>query len=97
MAITSLDGNQFYERMKLIFTEQNSYPATSFIRRVKQRVIHLFTLTQFLCLAVLCIVGFFPYDYVELVMPVILLMLMPLRHFLLPKLFARKDLVVLDN
>jgi sodium borate transporter 11 len=97
MAITSLDGNQFYERMKLIFTEQNSYPATSFIRRVKQRVIHLFTLTQFLCLAVLCIVGFFPYDYVELVMPVILLLLMPLRHFLLPKLFARKDLVVLDN
>ena len=97
MAITSLDGNQFFERMKLIFTEQNSYPATSFIRHVKQRLIHLFTLCQFICLAVLCVIGFFPYDYVQLVMPIVLLLLMPIRHFVLPKVFPPKALTVLDQ
>ncbi|ODM94462.1 Hydroxyacid oxidase 1, partial [Orchesella cincta] len=46
MGITALGGNQLFERILLIFTEQTSYPPNHYIRRVPQRKIHQFTLIQ---------------------------------------------------
>lgn len=44
LAITSLYGNSFFERILLFITEQRAYPPSHFVRRVPQRVIHKFTL-----------------------------------------------------
>ncbi|KRZ49662.1 Sodium bicarbonate transporter-like protein 11 [Trichinella nativa] len=41
MAVTSLNGNEMFERILLLLTEQAAYPPTHYIRRVPQRKIHL--------------------------------------------------------
>ncbi|CAG7823468.1 unnamed protein product, partial [Allacma fusca] len=54
MAVTALDGNQLFERIILLFTEQAAYPPNHYIRRVPQRKVHQFTGFQVLQLAVMC-------------------------------------------
>ncbi|KAH6941942.1 hypothetical protein HPB50_024458 [Hyalomma asiaticum] len=78
MAVTSLIGNQMFERFMLLFTEQAAYPPNHYIRRCPQRKIHLFTFCQLVQLAVLCFFGFAPWPYVQMVFPVVILLLLPL-------------------
>merc|ERR1712029_1192928 len=42
MAVTALYGNQMFERVMLLFTEQSAYPPNHYIKRVPQRKIHIF-------------------------------------------------------
>lgn len=76
MGITALSGNQLFERVLLIFTEQLSYPPSHYIRQVPQRKIHQFTLLQVVQLAVLCVVGFFHSPFVKVIFPLVLLFLL---------------------
>lgn len=79
MAITSLNGNQMFERITLLFMEQAAYPPNHYIRRCPQRKIHAFTICQVVQLSVMCFFGFAPWPYVKMVFPVIILLLLPLR------------------
>ena len=54
MAITSLGGNEMFERMLLLITEQQAYPPTHYIRKVPQRKVHLFTVCQLLQVCACC-------------------------------------------
>ncbi|CAG0898498.1 unnamed protein product [Cyprideis torosa] len=96
MGITALDGNQFWERILLIVTEQALYPPNHYIRRVPQRTIHIFTSCQFLQFAVLCAAGFSPWPYTKMAFPVILLCLLPIRHLILPKFIEKKHMDAMD-
>ncbi|KAH9366081.1 hypothetical protein HPB48_011202 [Haemaphysalis longicornis] len=78
MAVTSLIGNQMFERITLLFMEQAAYPPNHYIRRCPQRKIHTFTACQLVQLAVLCFFGFAPWPYVQMVFPVIILLLLPI-------------------
>ncbi|VDP13422.1 unnamed protein product [Soboliphyme baturini] len=80
MAATSVNGNEMFERILLLVTEQAAYPPTHYIRRVPQRKVHLFTVCQLLQLAVLCAFGFAPYPYVEMVFPLICFCFFPIRY-----------------
>ncbi|CAI2356618.1 unnamed protein product [Caenorhabditis sp. 36 PRJEB53466] len=86
----SLTGNEFWERILLIFTEQRAYPPTHYIRRVPQRIVHQFTIIEFVQLAILVVIGFAQYHYVEMVFPMVIAAFIPFRHFILP-LFIRKQ------
>jgi sodium borate transporter 11 len=97
VALISLNGNEFFERLLLWVTEQNAYPPNSYVRHVKQRSIHLFTLTQIGQLVVLCALGFAPWPYLKMVFPVALLAFMPFRHFIIPKGFEKTYLDALDG
>ncbi|CAA91473.4 Bicarbonate transporter-like transmembrane domain-containing protein [Caenorhabditis elegans] len=90
MAFSSLTGNEFWERILLIFTEQRAYPPTHYIRRVPQRVVHQFTIIEFIQLVILVAIGFAQYHYVEMVFPIVIAAFIPFRHFFLP-LFIRKQ------
>uniref|UniRef100_A0A1I7T050 HCO3_cotransp domain-containing protein n=1 Tax=Caenorhabditis tropicalis TaxID=1561998 RepID=A0A1I7T050_9PELO len=90
MAFSSLTGNEFWERILLIFTEQRAYPPTHYIRRVPQRIVHQFTIIEFIQLAILVVIGFAQYHYVEMVFPIVIAAFIPFRHFILP-LFIRKQ------
>ncbi|KAF1747346.1 hypothetical protein GCK72_023808 [Caenorhabditis remanei] len=90
MAFSSLTGNEFWERILLIFTEQRAYPPTHYIRRVPQRIVHQFTVIEFIQLAILVAIGFAQYHYVEMVFPIVIAAFIPFRHFILP-LFIRKQ------
>ena len=113
LALTSLDGNQFFERVSLFFTEQVSalsfdayahrsrlqaaYPPNHYIRQVPQRKIHLFTVLQLVQLVILCALGFSPILYTKLILPIWLVAMVAFRYQLLPKIIAIKYLRALDQ
>ncbi|PAA57199.1 hypothetical protein BOX15_Mlig006279g1 [Macrostomum lignano] len=97
MAITALIGNQLFERTLLLFTEQAAYPPSHFLRRVPQRKVHIFTCLQLLQVLVLCALGFNSIAYAKLGFPVILLLQMPVRHLLIPKVINENYLDALDK
>ncbi|XP_064608647.1 solute carrier family 4 member 11-like [Liolophura sinensis] len=97
VAVTALYDNQFFERMLLYITEQSAYPPNHYIRRVPQRKIHLFTFTQIVQLAVLCLFGFYPFPYLKMFFPVLIFLLIPARHKIIPKIIEKKYLDALDS
>ncbi|KAI1280565.1 Sodium bicarbonate transporter-like protein 11 [Halotydeus destructor] len=97
MAITSLSGNQMFERITLLFMEQAAYPPNHYIRRCPQRKIHLFTGCQLIQLGVMCFFGFSPWAYVKMVFPVIILLLLPVRHKIVAYVIDAKYLEALDG
>ncbi|OWF45125.1 sodium bicarbonate transporter-like protein 11 isoform X2 [Mizuhopecten yessoensis] len=97
VGVTSLDGNQMFERIMLLFTEQSAYPPNHYIRRVPQRKMHSFTLLQLLQLVVLCGFGFAPYPYLKMFFPVLIFLLIPLRHKVIPHVIEHKYLKAMDS
>uniref|UniRef100_A0A1I8HGT6 UDENN domain-containing protein n=2 Tax=Macrostomum lignano TaxID=282301 RepID=A0A1I8HGT6_9PLAT len=104
MAIRGLVGNQMFERILLLVTEQlrdsvpqAAYPPSHYLRRVPQRKVHAFTLLQLLQLALLCTLGFSWVSLAKLAFPAVLLLQLPVRHILLPKLIDESFLDALDK
>lgn len=97
MAFTSLAGNEMVERLLLLITEQQAYPPTHYIRRVPQRKVHLFTTCQILQLILLCVIGFSPYPFIEMVFPIVCFCFLPIRHILIPRMIDYKYLDALDG
>lgn len=97
LAVTALHHNQLFERITLLVTEQAAYPPNHYIRTVPQRKIHLFTFVQLIQLFFLCGFGFAPIPYLKMVFPIMLLLLLPARHKLVPFLVEKKFLHSLDG
>ncbi|XP_066574450.1 solute carrier family 4 member 11 isoform X2 [Amia ocellicauda] len=96
IALTSIDGNQLCDRMALLLKEQTSYPPTHYIRKVPQRKIHYFTGLQMVQLLVLCTFGMYPLPYMKMIFPLFMILLLPIRNNLLPKIIEAKYLDVID-
>merc|ERR1719154_2393 len=96
MAVTALYGNQMFERVTLLVTEQAAYPPNHYIKRVPQRKMHTFTACQLVNLLVLCVFGFPPWPYIKMIFPVVLACFLPIRHKVLPLLVERKYLEAID-
>lgn len=97
IAVTALTGNQLFERIMLLITEQSAYPPNHFIRRVPQRMMHFFTLLQLIQLAILCAFGFTPYPYLKMFFPILIFILIPLRQKIIPKIIQQKYLNAMDG
>ncbi|NXF87989.1 S4A11 protein, partial [Eubucco bourcierii] len=80
IALTSIDGNQLFERVALLLKEQTAYPPTHYIRRVPQRKIHYFTGLQVLQLLILCGFGMSPLPYMKMIFPLIMIGMIPIRY-----------------
>lgn len=65
--------------------------------RQPQRKIHAFTTCQIAQLLVLCVFGFYPWPYIKMVFPLIILCFLPVRHKLIPLAIEKKYLEVLDG
>uniref|UniRef100_A0A8C2FNJ8 Solute carrier family 4 member 11 n=1 Tax=Cyprinus carpio TaxID=7962 RepID=A0A8C2FNJ8_CYPCA len=97
IALTSVDGNQMCDRMALLLKEQTSYPPTHYIRRVPQRKVHYFTGLQMVQLIILCAFGMYPLPYMKMIFPLLMIMLIPIRNYLLPKIIEAKYLDIIDS
>ncbi|XP_051514910.1 solute carrier family 4 member 11-like [Myxocyprinus asiaticus] len=97
IALTSIDGNQMCDRMALLLKEQTSYPPTHYIRRVPQRKVHYFTGLQIVQLIILCTFGMYPLPYMKMIFPLLMIMLIPIRNYLLPKIIEAKYLDIIDS
>ncbi|XP_034565338.1 electrogenic sodium bicarbonate cotransporter 4 isoform X2 [Notolabrus celidotus] len=93
MGVASLSGIQFWERIKLYLMPPKHQPDFSFLRHVPLRRVHLFTLVQILCLAVLWILKS---TFLAIIFPVMILGLMVVRK-LLDLMFSQHDLAWLDD
>ncbi|XP_021113947.1 electrogenic sodium bicarbonate cotransporter 4 isoform X3 [Heterocephalus glaber] len=93
MGVASLNGIQFWERCKLFLMPAKHQPDHAFLRHVPLRRIHLFTLVQILCLAVLWILKS---TVAAIIFPVMILGLIFVRR-LLDFIFSQHDLAWIDN
>ncbi|KAJ4712343.1 Boron transporter [Melia azedarach] len=100
MAIESLPGNQFWERILLLFTAPSrrykvleEYHAT-FIETVPFKTIAIFTLFQTVYLLVCFGITWIPIAGV--LFPLLIMLLVPVRQYFLPKLFKSAHLQDLD-
>nr|XP_032647441.1 band 3 anion transport protein isoform X2 [Chelonoidis abingdonii] len=93
MGVTSLNGIQLYDRIFLLLMPSKYHPDEPYVTRVKTWRMHIFTLTQILCLATLWAVKSTP---ASLALPFVLILTVPLRRFLLPKIFSDIELKCLD-
>uniref|UniRef100_A0A803M7C0 Bicarbonate transporter-like transmembrane domain-containing protein n=1 Tax=Chenopodium quinoa TaxID=63459 RepID=A0A803M7C0_CHEQI len=100
MAIESLPGNQFWERILLLFTAPSrrykvleDYHAT-FVETVPFKSIALFTIFQTLYLLVCFGITWIPIAGV--LFPLMIMLLVPVRQYILPKFFKGVHLQDLD-
>uniref|UniRef100_A0A3P8VEI7 Anion exchange protein n=1 Tax=Cynoglossus semilaevis TaxID=244447 RepID=A0A3P8VEI7_CYNSE len=93
MGVASLNGIQFWDRIKLYLMPAKHQPDFSFLRHVPLRRVHLFTLVQIVCLAVLWILKS---TFLAIIFPVMILGLMVVRK-LLDLMFSQHDLAWLDD
>lgn len=100
MAIESLPGNQFWERILLLFTAPSrrykvleDYHAT-FVETVPFKTIALFTIFQALYLGVCFGITWIPIAGV--LFPLMIMLLVPVRQYILPKFFKGVHLQDLD-
>ncbi|KAL3041175.1 hypothetical protein OYC64_019394 [Pagothenia borchgrevinki] len=93
MGVASLSGIQFWERIKLYMMPPKHQPDFSFLRHVPLRRIHLFTLVQIICLAVLWVLKS---TFLAIIFPVMILGLLLVRK-LLDFMFSQHDLAWMDD
>ncbi|XP_041855263.1 electrogenic sodium bicarbonate cotransporter 4 isoform X2 [Melanotaenia boesemani] len=93
MGVASLSGIQFWDRIKLYMMPSKHQPDFSYLRHVPLRRVHLFTLIQIMCLAVLWVLKS---TFLAIIFPVMILGLMVVRK-LLDMVFSQHDLAWLDD
>ncbi|XP_029381220.1 anion exchange protein 2a isoform X2 [Echeneis naucrates] len=93
MGVMSLNGIQLTERLILLLMPPKYHPDQTYVRKVRTLRMHLFTLVQLTCLSVLWVVMA---TAAALAFPFMLLLTIPVRMLLLPRLFTRRELQSLD-
>ncbi|XP_049906709.1 electrogenic sodium bicarbonate cotransporter 4 [Epinephelus moara] len=93
MGVASLSGIQFWDRIKLYMMPSKHQPDFSYLRHVPLRRVHLFTLIQIACLAVLWTLKS---TFLAIIFPVMILGLMVVRK-MLDMVFSQHDLAWLDD
>mmetsp|Transcript_33945 Transcript_33945/g.133179 ORF Transcript_33945/g.133179 Transcript_33945/m.133179 type:complete len:820 (-) Transcript_33945:65-2524(-) len=102
IGVATLDGNQMFERLLLIFTQPTKYPPNHYVRRVPMMRVVLYTLIQYALLILLWFVNenfYLPEGGVfnaGLLFPLVILSFVPIRKLLLPRIFLRKELHALE-
>lgn len=94
MGVTSLNGIQLYDRLLLTLKPPKYHPTEPYVTRIKTWRMHVFTLLQTICLAVLFAVMFTP---ASLALPFLLILTVPVRRFLMPCIFTNLELKCLDS
>ncbi|XP_068998368.1 anion exchange protein 2a isoform X1 [Embiotoca jacksoni] len=93
MGVMSLNGIQLTERLILLLMPPKYHPDHNYVRKVRTLRMHLFTIVELTCLSLLWVVMA---TAAALAFPFMLLLTIPVRMLLLPRLFTRRELQSLD-
>ncbi|KAM3604137.1 uncharacterized protein V6R79_006962 [Siganus canaliculatus] len=93
MGVMSLNGIQLTERLILLLMPPKYHPDQNYVRKVRTLRMHLFTVVQLTCLSLLWVVMA---TAAALAFPFMLLLTIPVRMLLLPRLFTQRELQSLD-
>ncbi|XP_038646087.1 anion exchange protein 3 isoform X2 [Scyliorhinus canicula] len=94
MGVTSLTGIQLYERLLLIFIPPKHHPDHIYVTKVRTSKMHLFTVIQLACIVTLWVIKS---TIISLAFPFVLILTVPTRRFILPKIFKEAELMALDS
>jgi len=98
MGVTSLAGNQFYERIHMMFMEPGStrYPKRHYNEpHVERMAMFKYTAYQLLIFIVLYVVK--SIKSIAIAFPIVIALCVPVRSWLLPKAFTADQLTLLDG
>jgi len=95
MGITSLSTNQFWCRFNMLFMQPSRYPTTCFTDRVTPKRMHMYTGIQFFMFASLYAIK--SVKMISIAFPIIIAICIPMRLYLLPKIFNQDELLFLDG
>jgi hypothetical protein len=97
MGITSMPGNELFERLELFFIwEEKKMPAYHYIGKASIQHMHLFTFLQATCLAILY--GLKESGgYAGVTFPFFIAFLGPIRSLIFDKIFTREELKIWDS
>uniref|UniRef100_A0A4W3IFB2 Anion exchange protein n=1 Tax=Callorhinchus milii TaxID=7868 RepID=A0A4W3IFB2_CALMI len=94
MGVTSLNGIQLFDRILLLLVPPKYHPDCAYIRKVKTWRMHVFTFIQIIFLAILWAVNL---TKASLAFPFVLIMTVPIRYFVLNKIFTPIELNSVSN
>ncbi|XP_024910151.1 anion exchange protein 2 isoform X2 [Cynoglossus semilaevis] len=94
MGVMSLNGIQLTDRMMLLLMPPKYHPDHTYVRKVRTLRMHLFTCIQVVCLAVLWSVMS---TQASLAFPFVLILTVPVKMFLLPRIFTVREMACLDG
>jgi len=97
MGISSLRGNQFFDRILLFFMPAKFQPDYTFLRHVKLAKVHLFTIIQLLCFGILYAIKSIP--KVSIAFPIMVVAIVGIRKSFdwCPAMFSQRELSWLDD
>ena len=96
MGLVALPAQQLWQRILLFFQEPariRETPYTKFVTPLKR--VHLFTAIELFFFVMLYVVKSF--KPIAIAFPIMILLCIPVRIFLLPKLFSEDELILLDG
>ncbi|KAI1280695.1 Sodium bicarbonate transporter-like protein 11 [Halotydeus destructor] len=96
-AASLLRDNSFADRLALLVTEESKCPPTQYVRKCTRKVIHLFTLLEFVQFAILTFIGYAPWPVLSMMYPIFLALLIPIRWYVLPLFIKTEHLDALEN
>uniref|UniRef100_A0AAY4DVD9 Anion exchange protein n=1 Tax=Denticeps clupeoides TaxID=299321 RepID=A0AAY4DVD9_9TELE len=94
MGVMSLNGIQLTERILLLLMPPKYHPDHTYVRKVRTLRMHLYTAVQVVCLAVLWAVMS---TVASLAFPFVLILTVPIKMFLLPRIFSSREMHYLDS
>jgi len=95
MGLVSLGTNSFWNRINMLFMQPSHYPVTPFTKYLKPKRIHLFTFAQIILFGLLYTVK--SIKTIAIAFPLMIAICIPIRLFLLPKIFSEEELILLDT
>merc|ERR1719356_1843725 len=95
MGLTSLSTNQFWLRTNMFLMQPSRYPSLCFTERVEHKRMHMFTAIQLFLFATLYAIK--SVKTIAIAFPIIIAICIPIRLFLLPKIFTKDELLFLDG
>ncbi|XP_023663180.2 anion exchange protein 2-like isoform X1 [Paramormyrops kingsleyae] len=93
MGVMSLNGIQLAERFQLLLMPPKYHPDHTYIRKVRTLRMHLYTGIQLVCLISLWAVMS---TAASLAFPFVLILTVPVKMFLLPRIFSPREMQCLD-
>lgn len=93
--LVSLGTNQFWGRMLMFFMQPSKYPVQPYTQFMAPKRMHLFTAIQMFFFAALYVVK--SIKVIAIAFPILIALCIPVRVYLLPKIFTRDELILIDS
>jgi hypothetical protein len=95
MGLVALPGQQFWQRILLFFMQPSKYTVTPYTKYMEKKRIHLYTFVELIFFGIVLTVR--EIKTIAIAFPLMTLMCIPARVYLLPRIFTQWELLLVDG